>query len=73
MWELMGQAHKNLEDTNLVNQVVTYWERQNHHLKVLLDSKDSFLQDLLNGPNHTLMHNLLKDAQYWGDWHAGLA
>lgn len=71
--ELKGQAHKNLEDTNMLNQEVTHWERHNRHLQVLLDQKDSFLQDLLNGTNHMLLHNLLKDAQYWSDRHARLA
>lgn len=38
-----------------------------------MDQKESLLQDLLNGPNHTLLHNLLKDAQYWNDRHTHLA
>ena len=62
--DLKGQAHKNLEDTNLLNQEVTHWERHKRHLQVLLDQKDSFMQDLLDGPSHMLMHNLLKDVQY---------
>lgn len=41
--ELKGQAHKNFEDTKMINQEVTYWERHNRHLQVLLDQKDSFL------------------------------
>lgn len=65
--------HKNLEDTNLLNQEVTHWERHNYHLQVLLDQKDSFLHDLLNKTNHTLLHNFLKDAQYWNDRHVRLA
>lgn len=31
------------------------------------------MQDLLSEPNHTLLHNLLKDAQYWSDRHTHLA
>lgn len=73
IWELKSQAHKNFEDTKLLNLEVTQWEKHNRHLQVLLDQKDSFLQDLLNRTNHTLLHNLLKDAQYWNDMHARLA
>lgn len=36
-----------------------------NNLEVFLDQKEPFLQNLLNGPNHILLHNLLKDAQYW--------
>lgn len=31
------------------------------------------MQDLLAGPNHTLLRNLVKDAQYWNDRQTRLA
>ena len=61
-----------LEDVNQLKQEITHWEKQSCHLQDLLDQKDSFLQDLLSGPNHTLLHNLLKDVQYWRERHARL-
>lgn len=62
-----------MEDINQLKKEITYWEIHNCHLQILLDQKESFLQDLLSGPNHTLIHNLLKMAQYWSDRHAHLA
>lgn len=47
-------------------------ERHNGDLERLLDQKETFLRDLLDGPDHTLLHNLLKDAQYWRERHARL-
>lgn len=31
------------------------------------------MQDILNGPSLSLLHNLVRDAQYWTDRHARLA
>lgn len=70
--ELKSQAHKNLGSTKLLDQEVTQWERKSRHLQILLDQKEAFLQDLLDGPNQTLLRNLVKDAQYWNDRHARL-
>lgn len=73
IWELKSQAHKNFESTKLLDQEVTQWEMKIRHLQVLIDQKEAFLQDLLDGPIHTLLRNLVKDAQYWNGRHDRLA
>ena len=42
-------------------------------MQVLLDQKEAFVQDMLSGLNHSLLRNLVKDAQYWADRHTLLA
>lgn len=61
-----------MEDRNQLKEEAIHWETHNRHLQVLLDQKEVFLQDLLSGPNHSLLYNLVKDAQYWNDRHARL-
>lgn len=68
----MDQAHKDLENTNLLKQENNHRERHNGHLQRIIDQKEIFLKDLLDGPYHTLLQNLLKDAQYWRERHARL-
>lgn len=70
--ELRGQAHQSLEDRNQLKEEATHWETHSRHLHVLLDQKEAFLQDLLRGPNNSLLYNLVKGAQYWNDRHAHL-
>ena len=70
---LKDQMHKDLENINLFKQDTDHWERHNGHLQRLLDQKEAFLRDLLDVPDHTLSHNLLKDPQYWRERHAHLA
>lgn len=31
------------------------------------------MHDILSGPNHSLLHNLIKDIQYWTDRHSRMA
>ncbi|XP_050904656.1 uncharacterized protein LOC127118487 [Lathyrus oleraceus] len=69
---LKDQAHKDLENTNLLKQGNDHWVRHNGYIQSLLDQKETFLRDLLDASHHTLLHNLLKDAQYWREMHARL-
>ena len=66
------QTHKDLGDANLLKQEIDHWERHNGHLQRFLDQKETYLRDLLDGPDHILLHNLLKDMQYWREKNARL-
>lgn len=67
---LKDQEHKNLESTNLLKQDNDLLQMHNGHLEFLLDKNETFLNDLIDGSDHTLLHNLLKDVQYWRERHA---
>lgn len=70
---LNRQAHRNLEKRKQLKEEATQWEIHSRHLQVLLDQKEEFMQDILNGLSLSLIHNLVRDAQYWTDRHARLA
>lgn len=59
---LNSQVHQNLEERNQLKEEATQWEIQSRHLQVLLNQKEEFMQDILGGPNHSLLRNLIKDA-----------
>lgn len=70
--KLRDQEHQNQVAYGQLMEENSYWEGIGCHLEFLLDQRETFIQDLIQGRNQRLIQNLLQNAQYWREKHLNL-